>query len=55
MEAKALNRIDPAKVPDSVCVRLCMGAARMSMRHRDDPGHEERYQAWLAERQKKMA
>lgn len=50
MDVIALNQIDPARIPDSVCARLCLGAAQMSMRHKDDPGREERYQKWLAER-----
>ncbi len=50
MDVIALNQIDPAKIPMSIRARLCLGAAEMSMRHANDPGREERYQKWLAER-----
>ena len=55
MEATALNRINLAAIPLSVKTDLRSGAIEMAQRHREDPGYRERYEKWLAEREKKSA
>ena len=55
MEAAVLNRVDLSAIPASVGKDLCIAAIEMTQRSREDPGYQERYQAWSAERQKKMA
>lgn len=50
VEAAALNQVDLNKIPEAVQKDLCIGAIEMAQRHRTDPGYQERFERWKAER-----
>lgn len=52
VEAAALNSVDLHKIPEAVRTDLCIGAIEMAQRHRSDPGYQERFERWKAERKK---
>lgn len=52
LEAETLNTLDLKKIPAAIQTDLCFGAIELAIRHRADPGYQDRFEKWLAEQKK---